>query len=130
MRAVCRAVLAAGVLLGAETAARSQDASDLARARGAFKHALADEQAGQYEKAAGEFDQARTLAQKETPQVLFHLGVCHARLGHLVAARSELSSAATRAKAEGLDKVATAAMTELDAVLPRIATVTVKAATK
>jgi hypothetical protein len=126
MRCACAAALTAGLVLGASETAHAQDASDLARAREAFKHALADEQAGQYEKAAGEFTEARTLAQKETPQVLFHLGVCHARLGRLVAARGELSSAVERAKAEGLDKVATTAKTELDAVLPRIATITVK----
>lgn len=129
MRNARAAALTAGLVLGAgvlATPAHAQDASDLARAREAFKHALADEQAGQFDKAAGEFTEARTLAQKETPQVLFHLGLCHARLGRLVVARGELSSAVERAKAEGLDKVATTAKTELDAVLPRIATITVK----
>jgi hypothetical protein len=126
MRRALVTALTAGLVLGAAWPARAQNASDLARAREAFKQALADEQAGQFEKAAGEFTEARTLAQKETPQVLFHLGVCHARLGRLVVARGELSSAVDRAKAEGLDKVATTAKTELDALLPRIATVTVK----
>ena len=126
MRGAYAAALTAGLVLGATAPARAQDASDLARAREAFKRALADEQAGQFEKAASEFTEARTLAQKETPQVLFHLGVCHAHLGRLVVARGELSSAVDRAKAEGLDKVATAAKAELDAVLPRIATVTVR----
>ncbi len=126
---MCAGALTAGLVLAAgaaTTPAHAQNASDLARAREAFKQALADEQAGQFEKAAGEFTEARTLAQKETPQVLFHLGVCHARLGRLVVARGELSSAVERAKAEGLDKVATTAKTELDALLPRIASVTVK----
>lgn len=118
-------VLGAGVAAVAPGAA-AQDANDLARAREAFKQALADEQAGQFEKAATEFDSARTLAQKETPQVLFHLGVCHARLGRLVQARGELRSAVERATADELDKVAATAKTELDAVLPRIGTITVK----
>jgi hypothetical protein len=109
-----------------EPEARAQDASDLARAREAFKQGLADEQAGKYDKAAGEFETARTLAQKETPQVLFHLGVCHARVGRLVAARGELLAAVERARVEGLDKVGATAKTELDRVAPRIATLTVE----
>jgi hypothetical protein len=105
--------------------ASAQDANDLTRARDAFKQALADEAAGKYDRAAAEFDQARTLAQKETPQVLFHLGVCHAHLGQLVIAREELTRAANRATTEKLDNVATTAKAELEKVAPRIASLTI-----
>lgn len=113
-------------LVSVAPSARAQSASDLTRARESFKQALDDEAAGQYEKAAREFDQARTLAQKETPQVLFHLGTCHSRMGRLVAAKSELAAAVERANAEGLGNVATTAKAELDRVSPRIASVTVQ----
>jgi hypothetical protein len=129
-RCVSVGAVAAGcgciLILASSGPARAQDASDLAKARAAFAQAMTDEKAGSYAQAAKEFDDARTLAQKETPQVLFHLGVCHSRLGQVVLARGELESAVTTAKAQGLDKVATTAQQELDQVRPRIAVVTVK----
>ncbi len=127
MRLARRLVGIVGMLgLAAPGEVWAQDANDLARAREAFKEGLADEQAGRFEKAAREFDQARTLAQKETPQVLYHLGLCHARLGRVVMARDELSAALAHAQAEGLDKVAGTARSELSQVQPRIATLTVQ----
>src|SRR5579872_3504057 len=94
--AVLSGVVAAAMLLPARASA--QDEAGRARAERAFKQALADEQAGLYEKAAAELVEARTAAQKETPQMLFHLGVCHAHLGRVVAARDELREALERAQ--------------------------------
>ena len=113
-------------VLAASRPAAAQDASDLARAKQAFAQALTDEKAGSFAQAAREFNEARTLAQKETPQVLYHLGLCHSRIGQVVLARGELEAAAAGAKAQGLDNVATTAQQELDQVRPRIAVITVK----
>ncbi len=111
---VC-AVLAAG------TVARAQEPGDLAKAEQAFKQALADEQAGAFDKALGEFTQAGQLAHKQTPQLLYHLGVCNAKLGHLLAARQQLRAAAERAQGEGLENVMTQSKAQLADVQPRIA---------
>ena len=120
--AVLGGVLATLVTMSASASA--QDAGDLARAEQAFKQALADEQAGQCDRAITELNEARTLARKETPQLLFHLGACHGRLGKVVLARDELRGALERAKAQGLDNVATTARALLDATAARVATVT------
>lgn len=114
MGTVC-AALAVG------TVARAQEAGDLAKAEQAFKQALADEQAGAFDKALGEFTQAGQLAHKQTPQLLYHLGVCNAKLGHLLAARQQLRAAAERAQGEGLENVMTQSKAQLADVQPRIA---------
>ncbi|HEX8794869.1 MAG TPA: hypothetical protein VF765_28175, partial [Polyangiaceae bacterium] len=105
-------------------AARAQDAGDLARAEQSFKQALADEQAGAFDKALGEFTQAGQLAHKQTPQLLYHLGVCNAKLGHLLAAREQLRAAADSAQKEGLENVMTQSKAQLADVQPRIAGIT------
>lgn len=97
---------------------------DIAKAEQTFKQALTDEQAGAYDKALGEFTQASELAHKQTPQLLFHLGVCNAKLGHLLAAREELRTAADRAQQEGLENVMTQSKAQLADVQPRIAGIT------
>jgi hypothetical protein len=118
--------LALALFLPATPALAQEGAqADRERAERAFKHALADEQAGQYEKAAGELLEARTLAHKDTPQLLFHLGVCHAHLGRVVLARDELRAAVERAQAQGLENVALTARAQLEQVQVRVATLTV-----
>jgi hypothetical protein len=112
------AVLAVGA------AARAQQPGDVARAEQAFKQALADEQAGAYDKALAELAQAGQLAQKQTPQLLYHQGVCNAKLGHLLAAREQLRTAADRAQQEGLENVMTQSKAQLADVQPRIAGIT------
>jgi len=120
--------LAMGVVAAAghEPQARAQTDGNgpaaLEAADRAFKQALADEQADRCDKAVAELEEARALAHKETPQLLFHLGVCHVRLGRLVAARDELRAATERAQQQGLENVARTAKAQLDAVLPRVAT--------
>jgi hypothetical protein len=122
---VAAAVLLSGMLASVTvvaTAASAQDDAGRARAERAFKQALADEQAGLYEKALGELVEARTAAQRETPQILFHLGVCHAHLGKVIAARDELRAAVERAGQQGLGNVAATARAQLDQVQGRVAT--------
>jgi hypothetical protein len=102
-------------------AADGQEASDLQRAERDFRQALADEDAGAWEKALAEFVEAGALAHKETPQFLYHRGLCHAKLGKLVLARAELVEAAARAQQEGLENVATTSKAQLAEVQPRIA---------
>lgn len=114
---VCAVVAVCGV-------ARAQEAGDLARAEQAFKQALADEQAGAFDKALVELTQAGQLAHKQTPQLLFHMGVCNAKLGHLLAAREELRAAADSAQKEGLENVMTQSKAQLADVQPRIAGIT------
>jgi hypothetical protein len=123
MRAVL-ATLVSGMIAAATTtvadSAFAQSDGDRARAERAFKQALVDEEAGLYEKAVSELVDARTAAQKETPQLLYHLGICNAHLGKLVEARDELRAAAERAQAQGLENVAAASRAQLDAVEARI----------
>jgi hypothetical protein len=104
--------------------ARAQEPGEIAKAEQAFKQALADEQAGAYDKALGEFTQAGQLARKQTPQLLYHQGVCNAKLGHLLAAREQLRAAADKAQQEGLENVMTQSKAQLADVQPRIAGIT------
>ncbi|HTQ47194.1 MAG TPA: hypothetical protein VMI75_30775 [Polyangiaceae bacterium] len=104
--------------------ARAQEPGDVAKAEQSFKQALADEQAGAWDKALGEFTRAGQLAHKQTPQLLYHLGVCNAKLGHLLAAREQLRAAADRAQQEGLENVMTQSKAQLADVQPRIAGIT------
>lgn len=122
-----RAVFVAGTVcavLAVCTAAHGQEPRDISRAEQAFKQALADEQAGAFDKALGEFTQAGQLAHKQTPQLLYHLGVCNAKLGHLLAAREQLRTAADGAQREGLENVMTQSKAQLADVQPRIAGIT------
>jgi hypothetical protein len=105
----------------ASSVAQAEDGAALARAQKDFQQALADEQAGAWEKALAELTEAGELAHKETPQLLYHLGLCHAKLGKLVLAREELSKAAERARADGLGNVATTSKAQLAELQPRIA---------
>jgi hypothetical protein len=106
---------------GAGRWAHAQKVADLKRAEENFRQGLDDEQAGAWDKALAEFGLARTLARKETPQLLYHLGICHAWLGNVVAARDELAKAAARAVADGRADLATLIKAELADVQPRIA---------
>ncbi|MGH7294113.1 MAG: hypothetical protein ACRELB_04235, partial [Polyangiaceae bacterium] len=110
----------ATTLVGAP--ARAGDA-DHARAEQDFKSALADEEAGRYDKAADELIEARALAHRDTPQLLFHLGVCHAHLGKVILARDELRAAIDRAQAQQLANVALTARAELERVQSRVGAV-------
>jgi hypothetical protein len=100
------------------------DEAERARAEQDFKQALVDEEAGQYDKAAGELIEARALAHKDTPQLLFHLGVCHAHMGKVILARDELRAASERAQGEGLDNVALTARAQLEQVQGRVGALT------
>jgi len=111
-------------VVGWATGARAQEPGDVAKAEQSFKQALADEQAGAWDKALGEFTQAGQLAHKQTPQLLYHQGVCNAKLGHLLAAREQLRMAADRAQHEGLENVMTQSKAQLADVQPRIAGIT------
>ena len=105
----------------------AQEEGDLAGAERSFAQALADEQAGRCDRALGELAQARTLARKDTPQVLFHMGVCHERIGRVVLARDDLRAALDRAQTLGLANVTEAARALLGTVESRIARLTVTA---
>lgn len=121
--AALAAVSAYAPLAAAQSNAQSD--ADIAAAERAFKQALADEDAGRCEQAIAALDEARRLAHKETPQVLFHLGVCHARLGRVMAARDELRAAVERAQTQGLQAVAGAARAQLEKAQARVATLVV-----
>jgi hypothetical protein len=114
------ALIAVAIATGSSVA-EAQDAAALGRAQKDFQQALADEQAGAWEKALAELTEAGALAHKETPQLLYHLGLCHAKIGKLVLAREELVKAAERASAEGLGNVATTSKAQLAELQPRIA---------
>jgi hypothetical protein len=124
--AVMRAALATATVCAvlAVGTAQAQEPGDIARAEQTFKQALGDEQAGAFDKALAEFTQAGQLAHKQTPQLLYHLGVCNAKLGHLLAAREQLRAAADRAQHEGLENVMTQSKAQLADVQPRIAGIT------
>jgi hypothetical protein len=108
---------------GAARWSHAQQLLDLKQAEFSFRQAIIDEQAGLWDVAVTGFTNARTLARKETPQLLYHLGICHARLGKVVTSRDELVRAIARAQHEGRDDLATVMKAELADVQPRIASV-------
>jgi hypothetical protein len=106
---------------GAARWSHAQQLQDLKQAEYSFRQAIIDEQAGQWDAALTGFTHARTLARKDTTQLLYHLGICHAKLGKVVTARDELVRAVARAQHDGRDDLATMIKAELADVQPRIA---------
>jgi hypothetical protein len=109
------------------SSAHGQTAADVQGAERDFQAGLTAEKAGDWSGALAEFVEARELARKETPQLLYHLGLCHSKLGKLVLGREELLEAVKRAQADGLQNVATTASAQLSEVQPRIASLALTA---
>ena len=94
--------------------ARAQSAEAIAAAKKDFADGIALEEQGKFAQALVKF---RSVAKvKETPQILFHVGLCESKTGALVEATQTLRRAVDTAHAEGNDKVESAAQGELDAV--------------
>ena len=98
--------------------ARAQSAEAIAAAKKDFADGIALEEQGKFAQALVKF---RSVAKvKETPQILFHVGLCESKTGALVEATQTLRRAVDTAHAEGNDKVESAAQGELDAATARL----------
>lgn len=106
----------------APTAADKEEARKIAR--GAIEHY----EAGRYAEAIVQFRKANGLY--PTPQGLLYLARCYARLGKLVAARDRYMELALspppQSASQNVRDAHAAAQTELDALRPRVPSLTVK----
>jgi len=95
----------------------AQTSSEIAAARKWFEEGIGHEEAGRWQQALTSFRQAAQV--KQTPQILFHQGLCEKHLGLLVEAELSLSRAASMARKQNLGEVERAANTELEEVRER-----------
>ncbi len=93
--------------LPARTVFAAPSQTELDAAREAFKLGLEKEKAGDYSGALEQF--AITAKVKLTPQVRFHMALCHDRLGHLKLAAAEYDLAAKEAEEKKVAEVQKAA---------------------
>lgn len=87
------------LLLSLPVPAAAQDDADLARARASFQQAVELEQAGNCSAALPLFRQVGQV--RMTPQVRFHIAICEAKLGRLVAALGGFELALAEADSVG-----------------------------
>jgi hypothetical protein len=99
-RWIC-AVLVVVALGGARPALAQNEATPeaLAAARALFTEGIELEKAGQWEEALAKFE--KVAAVKMTPQVRFHIALCHEHLGRLVDAVNGFELAEQEARAAG-----------------------------
>ena len=102
--------------------------SEVEAARESFKAGLEAEKAGDYEKALGLFEQ--TAKVKSTPQVKFHVALCHDKLGKLKLAVVEYEAAAKDAEATGAPEVLKVAPDLAEKARARLARLTLTYANK
>jgi hypothetical protein len=122
-----RRLVAGAALLGALLApvsARAQSARDLAAAKAAFKEGEEAEARGDYPTALAKFGQA--LSVKDTAQLRLRVGAAQERLGRLNEALASYQGGLD--KAASLPAVAKVAREQLEALRPRIPTLTLFAA--
>ena len=84
---------------GGPRGARADAESELEAARKAFAAGIELEKAGDYEGALAKFEETSSV--KMTPQVRFHVALCHEKLGRFVEAIEGYELAAKQAEAEG-----------------------------
>jgi hypothetical protein len=89
----------------------AQTASEIAAARQWFEGGLALEEQGRWDEALALFRRAAEV--KQTPQLLFHQGLCEKHMGLLVESILSLSRSVAMAKQAGLGKVEEGAQVEL-----------------
>ncbi|PKN48353.1 MAG: hypothetical protein CVU63_05310 [Deltaproteobacteria bacterium HGW-Deltaproteobacteria-20] len=91
--------------------AMAQTASEIAAARQWFEGGLALEEQGRWDEALALFRRAAEV--KQTPQLLFHQGLCEKHTGLLVKSILSLSRSVGMARQAGLGKVEEGAQVEL-----------------
>ncbi|WP_394847449.1 hypothetical protein LZC95_08285 [Pendulispora brunnea] len=121
-----RAILSALLLTWPHLAfaqATSPSRTDLKLARDLFAKVEADEAAGRWDAALEKL--ARIAGIKVTAGILFHTALCEERLGRLVAAQEDYKEAQTKAREDGNASVAATAREHLDALGPRVPSLTI-----
>ncbi len=121
-RIPCVLTLSLSLASVATGAARAETDSALEAARAAFGEGIELEKAGDFEGALAKFEE--TLSVKATPQVRFHVALCHEKLGRFVEAIEGYELAAKQAESEGtaaeVAKRAPALAKELRARTPKL----------
>lgn len=100
VRALCRLLLALGLLFGA-TPALAENPTELKRARAQFQRGIELEQAGNWAEAIQQFREVGSV--RMTPQVRFHIAYCEENLGRLVTALGGYELALAEAEQVGAD---------------------------
>jgi hypothetical protein len=103
--------------------AAAQTPNEIASAKRWFKEGEEAEKRGDYPSALARFQQA--LSVKATPQLYLRVGACQEKLGRLVEAAASYEQALTRANAQSLQPVASVASEQIQALRPRIPTVSI-----
>ncbi len=103
--------LVCALAFGTCNRAMAQTASEIAAARQWFEEGLALEEQGRWQEAHALFRRAAEV--KQTPQLLFHQGLCEKHMGRLVEAILSFSRSVATAKQAGLAKVEKEAQAEL-----------------
>lgn len=103
--------------------AQAAESIDKEQARALFQEAVALVTAGDYASALGKLQ--RVASFKRTPQVQYYLALCHEKLGKLVMALGEFRLALADAQQMGAADVAREARAAINALEPRIPTLTV-----
>ncbi len=97
---------------------------ELAAARGLFEEAMTLEAEGQWERALFKLEKVAKIV--STPQVRFHIALCHENLGRLVEAINGFELAAQEAKKSGAQDVLENAPVRAAALRERVAYLTLE----
>jgi hypothetical protein len=98
--------------------------AELATARNLFAEARQLEQQGRWADALPKLEAIGQV--RMTPQVRFHIALCHLHTGKLVAARNGFEAALREARAENADQVVREAADHIHALKARIPTVRIR----
>jgi hypothetical protein len=109
------------------SSAHAQSASEIAAAKEWFAEGIRLEGEGKWKDALDRFRRAQSV--KHTPPIDFHVGLCEARSGDLVAALLDLDRAIKGAREKHDDKVEAAASSELADVRARTPSLEIDAPT-
>lgn len=101
----------------------AQAPADVSTAKRWFKEAEDAEKLGDYRLALSRFEQA--LSVKATPQLHLRIGACQEKLGRIIEAQESYERALEKANAQALEPVAKVAEEQIQALRPRIPTVSI-----
>lgn len=114
--------VAAAQVADASPAEKEPTKQELAAARALFEEALALEREEKWEEALAKLERVGQV--KMTPQVRFHIALCHENLGQLVDAINGFELAVQEARAKGAQDVIDAAPPRAEKLRARVAQLT------